>query len=352
MKKKTLFYFTLLLASLTVFSCQKENTGDLVFDKYHQVNLQGQINDPQVDSDTKGLDLVALPDWRNTSTANIHLYENGVEGENPVMTIDPRNNKLAYFSATFKESGEPQGGDEDEEEDVPIDAPVDGGDEEEEDVPIDAPVANQTKASVYTYNGIIAHRNDSDEYEVPAIQTPDMEVSLIDPNADFLIGCDKVVTSQSSDNLKLEFKRPVSLFRLALINLPKEEKIREIKLTAESAITGKFKRSDVNFINGTAKFDTSEGSDSITLKYDDAKTTTIFFAYFVASPTTTKLLTLQITTDQCVYTKVINSSEIEFSSKVFRSLAIDMSKNVQKSSGEGGNAGEDVEYEDDDLEIV
>lgn len=342
MKKSLLLITICMLALATMISCQKESAIGVEFDKSHQVNLLGEIQEIDIEPETKGLAIVAMPDWRNTSQTHIHLYENGIEGTNPKMTIDAENNRVAYFTATFGEGGK----DDDEGEDQDIDAPI-GGDDDEEDVDINVPINNQaqTKAVSYIYSGIIAPSSASNAeiFEVPAVQNPDPEISLIDPDADFLIGCNMAVSSTDSKNFKLDFKRPVALFRLALINLPKEEKISEIKLTADSELTGSFAGSDIDFVNGAAEFDKSAGSKTITLKYDKAGIGTIFYAYFVTVPTSAKFLSLEVTTDKYVYTKTISNSDVQtLTPTVFKSLSLDLKGSDKVATGE-----EDKEDEED-----
>ena len=286
----------------------------------YQVNFQGEIQDIDISSESKGLALVALPDWRNTDESHIHIFENGAEGSNPRMTIDANSNKVAYFSATFGEGGNEEGGqdegeneDEDEYEDMDIDAPL------------HAPV--RTKASdVYAYNAIIAPRNASGRFEVPSTQYPDTQISLIDPSADFLIGCTKEIGAQYTDDakIKMNFLRPVSLFRFCIVNLAEGDKIQEIILTTDKNITGSFAKSDVNFDNGTASFNTSAGSNVITLKYDDADVKTIFYAHFVACPVNNVTIeSLEVITDNHSYRKEFGTS-VSFSTTKFNSWAVNM----------------------------
>ena len=286
----------------------------------HMVNIEGTILD---DEETKGLALVALPDWRNTPEEHVHIFENAVEGSDASYTISPNNNRIAYFSATF-------------------------GDEES--VPIIAPI---TKAGgAYAYTAVIAPRDENGFYVIPDVQKPDTKISLIDPEADFLIGCEQSLSApiSASDKLSMDFKRPVTLFRLAIVNIDKSEAIKSISLTTDTPITGKFTYSDVNFSSGTVDFDTTEGSKTVTLEYEDLNPSTITYAYFVIIPGKTTLKSVAVKTATYTYTKPLDASQT-FNLTTFKSLALDMSVGVQKTkNSETGEPGSGSDVEDGDLE--
>lgn len=286
----------------------------------HMVNIEGTILD---DEETKGLALVALPDWRNTPEEHVHIFENAVEGSDASYTISPNNNRIAYFSATF-------------------------GDEES--VPIIAPI---TKAGgAYAYTAVIAPRDENGFYVIPDVQKPDTKISLIDPEADFLIGCEQSLSApiSASDKLSMDFKRPVTLFRLAIVNIDKSEAIKSISLTTDTPITGKFTYSDVNFSSGTVDFDTTEGSKTVTLEYEDLNPSTITYAYFVIIPGKTTLKSVAVKTATYTYTKPLDASQT-FNLTTFKSLALDMSVGVQKTKNSGtGEPGSGSDVEDGDLE--
>ena len=286
----------------------------------HMVNIEGTILG---DEETKGLALVALPDWRNTPEEHVHIFENAVEGSDASYTISPNNNRIAYFSATF-------------------------GDEES--VPIIAPI---TKAGgAYAYTAVIAPRDENGFYVIPDVQKPDTKISLIDPEADFLIGCEQSLSApiSASDKLSMDFNRPVTLFRLAIVNIDKSEAIKSISLTTDTPITGKFTYSDVNFSSGTVDFDTTEGSKTVTLEYEDLNPSTITYAYFVIIPGKTTLKSVAVKTATYTYTKPLDASQT-FNLTTFKSLALDMSVGVQKTKNSGtGEPGSGSDVEDGDLE--
>ena len=313
------------LALVGVSSCQglQEPAGsemDNVLKGPHMVNIEGTILG---DEETKGLALVALPDWRNTPEEHVHIFENAVEGSDASYTISPNNNRIAYFSATF-------------------------GDEES--VPIIAPI---TKAGgAYAYTAVIAPRDENGFYVIPDVQKPDTKISLIDPEADFLIGCEQSLSApiSASDKLSMDFKRPVTLFRLAIVNIDKSEAIKSISLTTDTPITGKFTYGDVNFSSGTVDFDTTEGSKTVTLEYEDFNPSTITYAYFVIIPGKTTLKSVAVKTATYTYTKPLDASQT-FNLTTFKSLALDMSVGVQKTKNSGtGEPGSGSDVEDGDLE--
>ena len=97
---KRFLYISFAIVTLAwLISCQKiEETR--VNGQSREVVIEGEIQD--ADTQAKGLALVALPDWRNTAEENIHLYEDGIEGAKPKMTISSESNRVAYFTASFE----------------------------------------------------------------------------------------------------------------------------------------------------------------------------------------------------------------------------------------------------------
>lgn len=287
--RKISFFITAIATLAGFASCQKVELTQKCADPSREIVVEGEI--VGADAKTKGLALVALPDWRNTQEDYIHLFEDGIEGTSPKMEISSSNNRIAYFSATF-------------------DSIFEGKDD-----------------VYHTYTAVIAPRQ-GDVYSVPAVQYPD-EVSLIDPAADFLIGGPKMAYTQDQyTKFKIDFVRPVSVFRLCFVNLPKGEKIQEVVLNAETPLTGEVVMDDIFFERGLALFDMADGSKSITLKYNDAEPQTIFYAYFVCCPTSTKISSIVVKTDQNTYTKQTAAS-IKFTSTVFQSIAVDMNNNTE-----------------------
>lgn len=302
MKKIFSFFAIAALAIMGLSSCNGiEETQPVANDAY-TLTIAGTVEDQFSENTTKGLQLVAFPDWREIAEEYIHIFENGVEGKDPKFEIKPDSyNRLAYFTATF------------------------GGAEEGEEIPIIAPT---TKAGGYEYNAIIAPGTDG-VYTVPAVQNFQSNVSLIDPYADFLIGKTISANSRYSETqpVNMEFTRPVALFRLAIINMPdKDEKILSITVNADKALTGQVKQENIDFANGTATFDKSNGSNSLTVKYaGGAKISTIFYSYFVACPGTVNIQNVVVKTDGGEYTYKVGK-DWTFSTANFDSIAIDMAK--------------------------
>ena len=158
-----------------------------------------------------GLMFKFVPCWINTEVENVHLFETLAstgrtdEGTDTQMEIvEGTNNEVARFTAQFGEATD-------------IFVNTRSGEED-------------------TYTAIVAQcvkgaGEDPDVYVIPAEQTPDA-VSLIDPNADFLIGKGVNVTAgDAGKQVDLDFTRPVAVSRLAIMNMG-GTKVRSVTITS------------------------------------------------------------------------------------------------------------------------
>ena len=153
------------LAVLGLGSCAKDVEEEIVTE---QTGVRTITFSASLADQTKtGLSMKFVPNWINTSLENVHLFETNdgvvLEGINVQARYpEDRNNEVAYFKADFGE-------------DMSI------------IVTPQSTTGVLTRASdEYTYTGIVAQKVDG-KFTVPANQVPD-PVSLIDPNADFLVG--------------------------------------------------------------------------------------------------------------------------------------------------------------------
>ena len=298
------------LAVLGLGSCAKDIEEEIVTE---QTGVRTVTFSASLADQTKtGLSMKFVPNWINTSLENVHLFETCgsevLEGVDVEMRVpEDRNNEVAYFKADFAE-----------EISIIVNPPS-------------SPTSVVTRASEeYTYTGIVAQKVDG-KFTVPATQYPD-PVSLIDPNADFLVGDTKTTFSESMalKEMDIYFVRPVSVSRLAIMNI-EGQKVKTVKITADNGVklTGSAAYSDVNFSAGTVAWDNS-GSNVITISYGDGKdipAEATFYAYFISLPGSKKIMSVEVTTDQYVYIKSFTSGKtLVFNTTEFKNIAVDMSK--------------------------
>ena len=295
------------LAVLGLGSCAKDVEEEIVTE---QTGVRTVTFSASLADQTKtGLSMKFVPNWINTSLENVHLFETNdgvvLEGINVQARYpEDRNNEVAYFKADFGE-------------DMSI------------IVTPQSTTGVLTRASdEYTYTGIVAQKVDG-KFTIPPTQTPD-PVSLIDPNADFLIGDTKTGYSESMTNKEMDiyFHRPVSVSRLAIMNIA-GEKVKTVKITSNDKLTASAAYSDVTFSTGEVNWDNS-GSNVLTISYGEGKEIpgeNTFYAYFISLPGNKSITSIEVTTDQYVYTKSYASGKtLKFDTVEFRNIAVDMSK--------------------------
>lgn len=256
-----------------------------------------------------GLAFKFVPNWIQTKTDNVHLFETLVstgraeEGENVQMEIvEGTHNEVARFTAEFGS--------------------------------VTDIFVNTRSVTEDVYTAVIAQRikglgDAPDLFVVPAEQTPNAE-SLIDPDADFLIGkCVQVTTDGESKQVDLEFIRPVAASRLAIMNI-EGQKIKSVKITSNDKLTGSVTYDNIDFEQGTAAFDAESGSTELTISYGetgvDVDASATFYAYFMSLPGTKRITSVVVTTDQYIYTKSFSQPKsLTFDSEGFKNIAVDMS---------------------------
>ncbi|MBO4768027.1 MAG: Ig-like domain-containing protein, partial [Bacteroidales bacterium] len=295
------------LAVLGLGSCAKDIEEEIVTEQtgVRTVNFSASL----ADQTKTGLSMKFVPNWINTSLENVHLFETSgstiLEGVDVEMRVpEDRNNEVAYFKADFAE-----------EISIIVNPPSQTG-------------VKTRAADEYTYTGIVAQKVDG-KFTVPSTQYPD-PVSLIDPNADFLVGDTKTTFSESMalKEMDIYFVRPVSVSRLAIMNI-EGQKVKTVKITSTDKLTASAAYSDVNFSTSTVTWDNS-GSNVITISYGEGKdipAEATFYAYFISLPGNKNITSVEVTTDQYVYTKSYASGKtLKFDTVEFRNIAVDMSK--------------------------
>ena len=291
-----------MLAALTAIvgvSCANNVQEDI---NVSEPSVRSVVFSGSMISTKTGLTMQIIPDWRKTDNSVVHLFEdlNGevLEGRDPVITTGIDGD---YGSASFKAEFS---------EDISIIVTP----------PSNAPA---TKAGdEFKYSAIISQKADG-KYIVPSVQYPDVD-TWIDPAADFLVADGQISSvSLSGKNVDLDFKRPVSISRFAFTGL-KGEYVKSVKITAESGLTGKAEYSDVNFQTGEVAWDTAESS-TIELKYGEGRPmATTFYAFFISLPGNVKIYSVEVVTDQYVFTKTFEGGKtLKFDLNTFKNIACD-----------------------------
>lgn len=312
MKKRLSLYISGLTVLAALTSC---NAG---FDSIpqasrHTVYFTAGENSPVTKTGITIDNTTVTPDWRQTKAANVHLYEyqsatEVTAGEDVEISISSDN-----LTATFKA-------------DFPEDMTIEIGPAGEYVAP--------TKAGgkSYTYSAVIAQQDAATGlFSVPAIQYPDPE-SLIDPDADFLIGYNSTVITEphdyTEDVVDLFFDRPVAMGRLNLTNFfGTGESVKSVKISAQGGMSGTASLSDIDFAGAAVSFTPAEAG-GIELSYGNGRAVTdgAFAAYFISLPGSVTITSIEVLTDQYLYTKTIaGGKEYTFSSQSFKSIKLDLS---------------------------
>lgn len=260
---------------------------------------------------------VVTPDWRKTKAANVHLFETGKDGgvsigEGVEIAI-ASDNLTANFKADF-----------------PADMTiiVDPTNPSEEGTK-----GGGTKAASnapYTYSAVVSQKS-GESFIVPSVQYPDAE-TLIDPDADFLIGYSRKSYSEPHDwqenVVDLYFDRPVALSRIAVSNFEEGEKVKSVTIKAQAGLTGSAAYSDIDFENASVSFASDSESGSIELNYGSGMEIASggsFEAYFISLPGTVKITALEVVTDKYQYTKTIEGGkDFTFSNDSFKTIKLDL----------------------------
>jgi len=302
-------YITIALCALTVFglgSCNKVHEED--FDNAgRSVTFQAQLG-----NDTRtGLALKFVPDWRETTLSDVHIWEvtgsDRIEGEDVKMRIPGEaegNYEIALFKADFSNMT----------------------------IIVNPPSNAPTRAGeTYAYTSIVAPKDASGKFTVPSTQTPN-SATLIDPHADFIVGKSPAAfdQSQAGKEVNLIFTRPVAISRLSIMNV-EDAAIKQVKIYSSDKLTGSASYENVNFENATVSFDNS-GSNVITLDYGSGVAMPaegIFNAYFISLVGTKRITKIEVVTNAQTLTKEFEGGKaLTFKVPDFKSIAVNMGDSV------------------------
>jgi len=288
-----------LISVFGVSSCVREalDIQELEKDEVRRVDFNAHV-EQTVDFDTRtGLKLLMVHTWVSTKPENIHLFEknnlNGdmMEGEDVTITTeDPYD--YATFSAGFYNS---------------------------------IIVEPETKASVgaksYTYTGVVAQRNSDNKYFIPAVQYT-QPGPMIDPDADFLIGQAFVSsTTLNEKSIDFTFQRPVAASRLAITNI-EGTYIKSVTITSDDELTGEAGFFDIDFENCSVNL--TGGSKTVQIVFpENSKKSGTTYAYFITSTGTKHVTSVEVETDEYIYTKLLDVNT-NFKSGTFLNIAMDM----------------------------
>ncbi len=159
--------------------------------------------------------------------------------------------------------------------------------------------------ATYTFRAVLAGSwtNDGTKPRVNNTQYPSL--SNYDSAADVLVSDDKEVTVGASEQatipteaMELSFRRLVVVNKMTLKNLTKGEVIDKIVITSTQNLTGYYDTNAKTAI-GSGKVLTLNYNSSAPVTNDNGQ----FPVFFTAIPQTGHVLTVEVTTDQFIYTK-------------------------------------------------
>ena len=329
MKTRIAYIFLGIFGLIGLASCESilEDAPDV---RTRTVYFSAGENDAETRTGITIEDKVVTPDWRKTQAVNVHLFETGSNGgvstgEDVEISIKS-GNKTASFKADFPADWtiivDPG---------TPSDEGSKGGG------------AKPASNAPYTYSAVVAQQSGS-SFIVPAVQYPDAE-TLIDPDADFLIGYSRQSYEEdhdwTEDVVDLYFDRPVSLSRISVSNFEAGEKVKSVTIKAQSGLTGSAEYSAIDFENATVTFTQGAESGTIELSYGngtDIESDGTFQAYFVSLPGTVMITELAVATDKYNYVKTIaGGKEFTFSDKSFKTIKLDLSTATKEEAAPSVN---------------
>ncbi len=273
---------------------------------------------------------VVTPDWRKTKAANVHLFETGNDGgvstgEDVEITV-ASDNLTASFKADFPAEWtiivDPT---------EPTEEGAKGGG------------TKSVSNAPYTYSAVVAQKS-GESFIVPSVQYPDAE-TLIDPDADFLIGYSKKSYGDPHDYTEnvvdLYFDRPVALSRITVTNFEEGEKVKSVTIKAQSGLTGSAAYNAIDFENANVTFTPGTESGTIELSYGngiDINADGTFEAYFVSLPGTITITELAVATDKYNYVKTIEGGkEFTFTNTSLKPIKFDLTTATKEEAAPSVN---------------
>ena len=187
---------------------------------------------------------------------------------------------------------------------------------------ISAQVAPNT---TYTFRAVLSGdwTNDGKQPRVETEQHP--SATNFDPSADILVSDDKEVVVGDADgngnattgDMLLRFRRQIVVNKMDLKSLTAGETIDKVVITSDKHLTGYYSTDTKNF--------TGDG-EVITVKYNNTVSVPAsgqFPVYFTTIPGKGHRLTVEVTTDQNIYTKTFaEGSTIDFESGYFTRFGV------------------------------
>ena len=308
-------YISYLLASALLapvfVSCNERLQEEEIPVRTHKVLFSASQAETRTGLSIEGK--TVTPDWNKTDESNIHLFETDannatVYGETLKITMSS-DKETAQFEADFPEEMTIVVG-------VNDDTSTGG---------------SAARVAPYSYTAVVAQKaaGETLAFVIPAEQHPDAE-TLKDPNADFLVGygAETVDAPHNYDEpvVDLYFDRAAAMGRVAISNFSDNgEKVQSVTISTTAGLTGSAALSAIDFEKATVSFTRTEGP--LSLVYDngaDVPADGTFYAYFVAIPGEATISSIEVVTDQYVYTKEINKATT-LSAKSFKNFTLDLS---------------------------
>lgn len=315
-------YISYLLASALLapvfVSCNERLQEEEIPVRTHKVLFSASQAETRTGLSIEGK--TVTPDWNKTDESSIHLFETDannatVYGETLIIKMSSDNKETAQFEADFPENMTIAVG-------VNDDTSTGG---------------SAARVAPYSYTAVVAQKaaGETLAFVIPAEQHPDAE-TLKDPNADFLVGygAEKVDAPHNYDEpvVDLYFDRAAAMGRVAISNFSDNgEKVQSVTISTTAGLTGSAALSAIDFEKATVSFTRTEGP--LSLVYDngaDVPADGTFYAYFVAIPGEATISSIEVVTDQYVYTKEIGKAST-FSAKSFKNFTLDLSTAEKQS---------------------
>lgn len=157
--------------------------------------------------------------------------------------------------------------------------------------------------ATYTFRAVLAGKWTNDGTKPRANEVQEPSATSFDPNADILVSEDKEVVvayseeeTVATESMELAFRRLAVVNKMTLKKLKEGEKISKVVITSNNNLTGYY---DTKTLNA------SGDKKTITLNYTSATVPAggQFPVYFTTIPGTGHVLTVEVTTDQFIYTK-------------------------------------------------
>lgn len=207
--------------------------------------------------------------------------------------------------------------------------------------PVKATKVSDTKLTIsgqvapnttYTFRAVLAGQwTNSNNPRVSGTQSP--SATNFDPAADVLVSKDMTVEVPASEEssvatsaLEMQFRRLVVVNKMTLKNIDAGEKVRKVVITSDNNLSGYFQTE-----SGSA----SGENKVITLNYSGVSVPEdgLFPVYFTSIPGTGHSLTVEVTTDNYIYTKSFAEGKtIDFNAGQFTKFNVALPAGVANTS--------------------